>query len=162
MINDFGICWQLWNPNTLWEVVPRVDLCECYHCELIIDFAWVQLLFIYLHAIGDQGHFSFSCHIIEPILFKLISCANSLSLLWALKMICVIPWTLSIVKILTNLLWAWERKWLIVMSWFKFGGIIVDTREHEKNCKFFSSIQFNSKKKRKLMQASWELVSFVQ
>ena len=40
-----------------------------------------------------------SCYIIEPILFKLIS-------LCALKIICVIPWTLSIVKILTTLLWA--------------------------------------------------------
>ena len=110
------------NQNTLWEVMPRVDVCECYHCGLIIDFAWVQLLFIYLHTTGDQGHLSFSCYIIEPILFKLISWANPLSLLWALKIICAIPWTLSIVKMLTTLPWAWDSKWLLVMSMVQVWG----------------------------------------
>ena len=41
------------------RLCPRVDLCECYHCGLIIDFAWVHLLITYLHAIDDQGHLSF-------------------------------------------------------------------------------------------------------
>jgi len=33
-----------------------------------------------LHASDDQDHLSFSCYIIEPILFKLISYANPLNL----------------------------------------------------------------------------------
>ena len=143
--------------STVWEVVPHSWfvwmlslwthnwLClSSFAIHLLACYRWSRPSFFFmLHNWANPFQVDFLCKPFE----------SSLSL---------IPWTLSIVKILTNLLWAWERKWLIVMSWFKFGGIIVDTREHEKNCKFFSSIQFNSKKKRKLMQASWELVSFVQ
>jgi len=120
---DFNCDEWFWHMLTIVEpkvpcerLCPIVDLCECYHCGLIIDFAWVHLLINTCMLQMIKAIFLFSCYIIEPILFKLNSCANPLSLLWALKIKCVIPWTLSIVNILTTLLWAWESKWLLVMS----------------------------------------------
>jgi len=34
--------------------------------------------------------------------------------------------------------------------WFKFGGIIVDTREHEKICKVYGSIHSKKKEEKKI------------
>ena len=113
------------------RLCPRVELCECDHCGLIIDFAWVHLLIIYLHATDDQCHLSFCL---------LHNWANSFQVDFLCKpfesSLSLIPWTLSL------------REQMIVSHEYgsSLGELLLIQGSMGKFVKFLA--QFNSKKKK--------------